>query len=271
MQRIAPALLCALALALPAAARADAPETTIDYRAADPGAPVVTADNLLASERFWPYQTALTEAWTPPGAPRALGARVRGVVVRVEPRGLVRVDFGRDGVHTLPVANTDLIAEANRVREGQRTKVAPNYVLAVAPRLVDASGAAVDFDEAVAHAGFLALFADSSADGFDAMVKALAPLDGRAGAKGVIFPLNPQRALDLADRLVALGWPGYRMEDAYAASYTEAQLAGEPPAVLLVTPDGRLVFESAWGPGVVRELERALDTSFGAAARSAAR
>jgi hypothetical protein len=270
MRRTTLALMGALALALPSPARADAPpELELDYVAADPDAAAVTAESLLASERFWPYHAKLTEAWTPPGASRAIGANVRGVLVRVEEGGRARVDFGRDGVHVVPVEATDLVAEANRVRLGQRTKAAPNYVLAIGNRLTGPEQEAAGVAAAAAHTGFASLFIDPNDARFEASVRALAALDGRRGVKTVIFVQGRHSPRDLTARLEALGWKGYRMGGAWSVSYTEAQLDGEPPAVLLVTPDGRLVFSSAWRPGVAERLEQAIDASFADPARTA--
>ena len=64
-----------------------------------------------------------------------------GVLIRVEASGLARIDFGRDGLYEVPVGATDLVERANRIRTGELRKMAPNFVLAIGPRLVDSAGA----------------------------------------------------------------------------------------------------------------------------------
>src|SRR5262245_28318631 len=111
-------LLALLAFATaphPGAAAEPASRSLPAHQVADPAAPPVTAKNLLASERFWPYHVALPKAWKPPGSQQALPAGTRGVLIRVEREGLARVDFGRDGLVEVPVDATDLVAQAERV------------------------------------------------------------------------------------------------------------------------------------------------------------
>jgi len=257
------ALLSLLFLAPAPASRADAPQAEIEYEAAEPTAEPVTAANLLANERFWPFHVALVEAWTPPGAAPPIPAGIRGVLVRVEEGGRLRVDFGRDGVHAVPLEKTDLLEGANLVREGRRHKAAPNHVLAVSARMREI-GAAERTGPAktVGIAGFVNVFVDPSSGDFEPLVKAVAPLDGRHGVRTLLYPQGLHPGLEVAERLKALGWTGYRMDGAYAPGYTEAQLDGAPPALMAVTPDGRVVFQGAWGPGAAERLARAVDAAF---------
>ena len=69
---------------------------------ADPSPRVITSENLFQNERYWPYHVILEEAWKPrgfQGESFAWEQGTVGVLVRVEPGGLLRVDFGRFGVH----------------------------------------------------------------------------------------------------------------------------------------------------------------------------
>ena len=54
-----------------------------EYHAKDANAAIVSERNLLASERFWPYQVALHDAWQPPGRTQAPEP---GFPRRVDPR-----------------------------------------------------------------------------------------------------------------------------------------------------------------------------------------
>ena len=72
-----------------------------------------------------------------------------GVLIRVEAPGVARVDFGRDGLHEVPVVKTDLVERANQIRRGEAEKLAPNFLLAIGPgadedRLVETRHAQVD-------------------------------------------------------------------------------------------------------------------------------
>lgn len=255
-----------LAIAVPPlAARAEAPGTELSaHRAADPSAPAVTAANLLASERFWPYQVSLASAWKPVERADALPEGTVGVLVRAEEGGIARVDFGRDGIFDVPVAATDLVARANEVRLGARDKMAPNFVLAIGPRLLDAASGEprpVRAEEFSQPRAFLCVFADPDADGFGSIAKSLAPLREREGLMTVLFPHGARPDPAVRETLRALAWPVPFVHDHLAEAYTPSLLADtKPPALLLVTNEGRALLRAPWSPARVAEIAPLLDS-----------
>ena len=86
------------------------------HDASDKGAPAVTEKNILASERFWPYRVALTRAWTPPGADKPFEKGHFGVLIRVEPSGDPRIDFGVRGKYAVPIGVTSLAVSSSGLR-----------------------------------------------------------------------------------------------------------------------------------------------------------
>lgn len=233
------------------------------YRAADPGAPRVTAANLLQSERFWPYRVTTTAPW------EGLAAGARGVLIRVREDGTARVDFGRKGIRRVPVDHTDLLAGANEVRLGERDKMAPNLLLALGSRLVDSTGdvpRALPYSTTAAHGLLLCVFADPSADDFETLARALAPLRERGEVLTVLFPQGRQPESAVIERLRALDWQVpfvfTHLSEPYTRTLVVAELA--PPAVMLQTQEGRVLFEGGWSPDVVPALSSALE---GATAR----
>jgi hypothetical protein len=242
------------------------------YLATDPDAPAVTEENLLESERFWPYRVTLTAPFHPPGRERPLPVDLRGILVRVEePGDVMRVDFTRDGRWRVPVGVTDVVERANRVRTGELSKIAPNFVHAIAPRLVDAEAGQLryyDFEATFERPGFLAVFADPRTTGFAELARSLAPLRDRHGVLTVLFPQGRHPDARTKERLHELGWPVPFLLDQVSEGYTRSRLEeGTPlPAVMLQTPEGRVVYQSSWTPQVVQELTRALDAEFGAKA-----
>jgi len=265
---ISPASLQADASAEPAkqASRAEAHAKGAD------GA-IVTQANLLASERHWPYQVALIEPWRPAGRAQPLAKGSRGVLIRVEASGEARIDFGRDGQHDVPVRATDLLANANRIRLGEIVKMAPNFALAIGPRLVSSATTPprlFGLDEAAGQRGFLCVFADSNAEGFGALAKALAPLAGRHGVSTILFPQGAQPDARIAERLRSLEWTVPFVLDHVSEAYTRTLLSEKTalPAVALVTSEGRLLLESSWKADLAPELTAALDAGFGAVSGS---
>jgi hypothetical protein len=227
------------------------------HRVADASAAPVTPANLLASERFWPYQVALARP-LPLAGGQELPAGWEGVLIRVEPSGRARIDFGRDGLLELPFAATDLVQRSDRIRRGELDKIAPNFVLAVGTRLLSASDdppRTFGIEAALERPGFLAVFADPNAPGFASLAEALRPLQDRHRVLTVLFPLK---------------WTPAFVFDHLADGYTTSLIdEGTPkPALQLQTNEGRVLFEGAFRPGVLAELTAALDGAFGVDAGS---
>jgi hypothetical protein len=243
------------------------------HNAADPKAPVVAPANLLSSERFWPYQTSLTRAWKPDGSERTLAPGIPGVLIRVEPGGIARIDFGRDGLHAVPVAETDVIERANAVRRGELRKLAPNFVLAIGPRLADPMSTAgpvraFDLARVSEHRVFLCVFADPAE--LDALRGALEPLAARSGLLTILFPQGEYPDATVRDRLRALGWSVPFVLDHLSEPYARTLLlpGTRLPAVLLQTGEGRVLFQKTWSERVGRDLMTAVDEALGPAAVS---
>ena len=232
-------------------------------RASASSAAAVTADNLLENERFWPYQVVVT---TPVGA---LKPGTIGVLIRLETAEIARIDFGRDGLHETPVAATDLVERANRVRRGELQKKAPNFVLAVAPRLVDTSSPApaqYSFERAGRQRGFLAVFADPGAAEFAQIAGALAPLAKRDGLLTILFPQGAHPDSAVFEKVRDTGWNVPFVYSHLTEPYTRSLLPKDTqrPAVMLQTPEGRVLFQSGWRDGTAAELRRAIDAALGA-------
>jgi hypothetical protein len=238
------------------------------HHAEDPAAPAVTESNLLASERFWPYQVALVRPWQAPGRGQPLAPGVLGVLIRVEAGGLARVDFGREGLYEVPVGETDLLERANQVRRGELHKMAPNLVLAIGPRLLGSASAPprpIGMNAASETAAFLCVFADPEARVLGDLAAALAPLGGRYGVPTILFPQGERTDLEVGERLRTLGWTVPYMHDYLAELYTRTLLPeGTPlPALLLATKEGRVLFQGPWRSDLVPELAAALERGFG--------
>jgi hypothetical protein len=263
-------LAIALGATLAGAVAADSP-----YVSADPSAPAVTRANLPASERFWPYQVELREAWPAGGGAPPVPAGTLGVLIRVEPQGVARIDFGRDGRHEVPIDKTDLVERADRVRRGELWKPAPNFVHAIGARLVDPESdppRALEPLALLAAPGLLSVFADPQAAAFGEIATALAPLRGRHGVVTVLFPQGGHPTPETRDRLRRDGWSVPFVMDALAEGYTRSQLDDgvAPPAVMLHTREGRMILQSAWREGLAEELRSAIDRAFGGGVAPAA-
>ena len=260
--------LSVTAASVRAVAQGDSGSDLPRYDAADANAAPVTERNLLASERFWPYQVALVRPWRPAGRSEALVPGVAGVLIRVESGGDARIDFGRDGLYEVPVGLTDLVENANRIRRGELDKLASNFLLDIGPRLMDSGADSLrpfELRAAAARSGFLCVFADPTAEGFTALATVLAPLRDRDRVLTILFPQGDHPDVQLREQLRALGWPVPFVMDHLAEAYASSLLpdGAAPPALMLVTREGRVLFQRRFEPGVVPEASAALDQAFG--------
>ena len=258
---IAVAALCSTTHALAGAEIRDAGALPV-REAKDPSAPPITEENLLAGERFWPYRAQVVGRDSATALPRG----AEGVLVRVEEGGRARIDFGRDGVHVVPVAITNIVEAANRVRTGVDAKPSPNLTLAIGPRL---DGAAlglrrVPLERTLDRRGFLAVYADPSSEEFGTIAASLAPLQDHPGVLTVLFPQRNVDENSFGARLSALGWRIPYVFDYLALGYTDA-LVGLPldaPRVALYTAEGRELIQGPWSPRLAADLEAALARHF---------
>jgi len=243
-----------------AAARTLPPHVVEDATAA-----WVSEANLLPSERFWPYQVELTEPFVVSRAERTIPTGTRGILIRVEASGAARVDFGRDGLFTVPVKSTDLLQRANAIRVGAAKKTAPNLTYAIAPRLIDAGselGAPLPFEKSIDRAGFLCFFADPLAASFPHSASLLAPLSNRGGVLSVLFAQGREGLTH--EQLRAAGWKGAYVVDPLAAPYTKTLIDGEVtvPTLALYTAEGRLLWQGELDGTLPPELTRAWEKAF---------
>lgn len=202
------------------------------YEIADPSAETITPENLLANERFWPYRVA------------RLSDGNQGVLLWTQPDGQARVDFGRDGIHNLPVAHTDLIPRANRLRLGVDTKSAPNLIYSLGPRLIDASvepARPLDLLKFSEWKRIIALSGDPDDPRLGEWAKQIAALPGAGERLQVFFPIAEKPNGTVAE--IVRAWPGRwtfvfdHLSEHYAKLYVGEALS--VPRVVVLTPAGR--------------------------------
>jgi hypothetical protein len=245
------------------------PSTPSASAIAVPIEPAVTEANLLENERHWPYRVTLTAPWPEQAAHEdALPPGLTGVLIRIEESGLPRIDFGKWGKYEVPVERTDLVARANRIRIGEEEKAAPNFVHAIASRMLDSASEAprpLPVEESAKQRAFLCVFADPSDTGFEALARALALLRERDGVMTILFPQGQHADGAVRERLRSLAWPVPYVFDFLSEPYTRTLLAEGTayPYVMLHTSEGRVIWQGVWSAEAAVELASALDRNFG--------
>jgi hypothetical protein len=258
--------------------RSDAEAASAEQRGEgvhDEAATPVTYENLYWREAYWPYHVEMTEPWKPEGFEgERLGWGI-GVLVRVEPEGDLRVDFGRFGKYRVPARVTNVVEEANRIRLGERPKDQPNFVLAAINKLVDPTTDPVRYlkprDVRDVRA-YLLVAADPASEGFAAIAAALADMGDRSDVVPVLLPQGRHRDDDVLARCKAVGWTHPFAHSRYAEAF-ERSILGEDaslPSVMLQTPEGRVLYTSRWSDGTADAVAQAIEEQLGATAQHTA-
>lgn len=236
----------------PAAPGAEVVEGAV-YAAARPQAPVVTAANLAENERFWPHQIALTRDWKPARWEGDFGWGL-GVLLRVDPRKGLRVDFSRFGKHWIPVDATDVIERANAVRLGAEHKFAPNLVLALGNRLLDPTGRELTEirEDPLDQRAFVLVFADPRGEAFEALARDLSAVDERGDVLVVLLPQGGHADAHVYKACFDAGFRGAFLFDRFVGAYTEGYVDVPLPGpfIQVATPEGRLLWEGDWAAGL---------------------
>ena len=231
-----------------------------------PQSGAITEANLTMHDEFWPDKAQLVEPLLGAKGEMIVPTGRLGVLVWIREDGRARVDFGRFGPHTVPVAQTDLVEGTNAIRRGERTKTLPNLLLMISTRLADSMTSDLRLHPVVREANdefMLLLFADPRREAFGEIVRRVAPISGheRIGVTALV-PLTSERDLETLGRLKAANWKSPFLIGRFAESYAEAMI--EPniatPFLRLATANGRIVVE---GPAHEETIEaiRAVLTS----------
>ncbi len=225
--------------------------------------PTVTASNLFVSERFWPYRVKLSRPWTTPEG-RTLKKGTPGVMIRLVDASTARIDFAGLGIHEVPVESTNAVETARLVASGKRHKFGPNVIAALGARVL------VSDDPAPRPAGpqsygsrlVLSVFADPREPGFEALARRVAATE--LPAKEVLTVFVPQgdgSPLEVNEQLQEAGWSvRFLRPGVFSESFTQGMLREplSPPALLLTTDEGRVVWEERWqGDQPLGSLEQA--------------
>jgi hypothetical protein len=101
------------------------------YGAATP----ITASNIYEHSELWPFYVQVdTEA-----AGLKAGGGFPAVLNRIDVDGSALIDFGRDGLHSVSLVNTDVIDRANQIQQGLQIKELPNLIRYTTNMFVDYS------------------------------------------------------------------------------------------------------------------------------------
>lgn len=261
-------LICGgVLLALVAACSPDGDPAIGGAEPTDPETARVAA--LYAQEVHWPVRVWLDEPHVGEAGQVLVKPRRPGVLVYLQPDGDVRIDFGRQGAHTVPVTITNFESELERVRSGQATKTHPNLLGMLVSRIVDGSqDTLMQKDllvEEVRGGRILLVFADAAQADVAALTAFVETVEAAGDVRLTTFiPITEKLDGDVLLDLRAGGWSDPFLMTPMAPSYLSALLEpGTPtPFARLATDEGRILVEgepnAATQSAMVEALQEAL-------------
>lgn len=238
-----------------------------DFDASDPNAATVTASNLLNMEQFWPYHTALIQDWQAnEKASGSLSAGLSGTLIRIKENGTeALVDFGRDGLHAVPVTHLDVVSRAESIRKGIGEKRAENLVLRIGGRLVDGGSDSLRpfiYDHQKDYKAWLVFFADPGSLPFKQMHAFFNVYTAQGDTVfPMLFPLGTKEDAEVLSILQTHAWEipflYHFLTPSYLRSIRPDSYDG--PAVALYSPEGRLMYAEQWSSKAGYELLQKLE------------
>ncbi len=210
--------------------------------------------SILSRDDLWPYRVDLIEAWDDGGRlARPLREGTTGVLIRLEDAERARIDFGRSGLYVVPVAKTDLVARMEKTLRGEIEKDAPNFIVAIGPRLLDPSReplSLVPFGTIQAYDRFLCVYFDATASDseIETIRARLAPIVRETpGLLTVLFPIGERKDPPMARLLKTVGWDAFFLPDHLADPYAHGLVGEDPelPRLQLTSAEGRVWVEGA--------------------------
>lgn len=259
-----------IALALLAGLIASYASSTAEAAPPDPALEPVTYENLYEREAYWPPNVLLTETWKPEGLEGEGQVYGAGTLIRVEPSGNLWVRFPkRFGTLRVPANITNVVAEANRVRQGELRKALPNFVMLAGNKMVVPGTNEYLSPYAYGRVErYLLVAVDPMSERFAEIASGLESIRGEDGVLPVLFPQGSLHNDQVTARCNEVGWKDPFLFSQFVQGFTAAYFGDDlvPPKLILQTPNGRLLAESKWEEGALKGLFAAVQASAGTVA-----
>jgi hypothetical protein len=226
--------------------------------------------DLYREDAYWPTRVWLEAPLLGDGDAVVVPPRRMGVVIFLEPNGDVRIDFGRYGAHTVPIEQTNFVAESARVRAGEATKTFPNLLGMLMNRVVDAGSDSLATKQLVAEdirgGPILLVFADAKTADVEALTAFASKVaEGAHRVSTFFLPITEELDGDVLSDLRAGGWTDPFVMTPMADAYVTAMLEpGTPrPFARLCTDEGRILAQGPPDDATLAAMLAALEPADG--------
>ena len=205
----------------------------------------VTVENIYERSELWPFNVSIASEKDD----QLLGGGFPGILLRIEDGGKIAlIDYGRDGLHRVPVEDTDLIENANKIDDGRLAKDFPNFVryttnMFATRKMGQKNMRPIDPDTLAGYEKILLIYCNESVfadDNFRASYKEL-----QRDLKFVIPLMVPTRISFYKELAEQKGWDNFNIMLPHL-SIAHLKLFGNDPALesgltfILIDPEGKI-------------------------------
>jgi hypothetical protein len=224
--------------------------------------PALTDAAVYEDSALWPPRAELTRDFTSADteAPRTIPSGREAILIRLEPGEPVHavLDFGRLGLHRVPLAHTDIIDRAQEIAAGEVKKETPNWTMMIGRAFsrhkpeAGQGGIKVPFAEVEAFRYFLVAYLDGGPEANRAVAALLEEHQDAfqaAAVAPIIFGMGDFPYIGELTYIETLREHGldqqFFMAPHVSVPYANAMAHSYPslPAIALVDAEGKTLYE----------------------------
>lgn len=234
---------------------------------------------IYESSAYWPPRATLTADWTPAGNGRILAKGQGGILIRLEPGPPVEalIDFGRRGLHRIPIEQTDIAYRVRQLSSGDMNKEFPNWSMMLGrgfSRIAPGSGALnIEVKALLPYRHLLIIYLDGNPEAMRRVAEELAAdVELYAATKTfpVVFPREnfaasgPSTVIESmqTNGLEEIAFMAPHVSEPYARSI-DHKVPGYP-ALVLADVEGKTLYEPGVEPrtvqGMMADIRRHLES-----------
>lgn len=232
-------------------------------------AAVMESKDIYNDSALWPARAALTAEWTAPSNGRMLSKGAEGVLIRLEPGSPIEalIDFGRRGLHRIPIEQTDVVERARKLSSGDMNKEFPNWSLMLGrgfSKIAPGSGGLnIEVKALLPYRHLLIVYLDDNPEDMRAVAEELAAdteLYATTKTFVVVFPREDFAASGVSTVIEAMKGNGLE-EIAFMAPHVSEPYARSIdhripgyPACVLADVEGKTLYEPGIEPRTVEAM-----------------
>ncbi len=200
------------------------------------------SEKIFERSEYWPFRVT----WNSEGS---IDTGFPGILIRLEDNETALLDYGRDGIHRVPVAQTNIVALADEILSGDRDKELPNFIAYTANMFVRYTAPAevpgIAPEIMAKSSKLLLIYCNDETLLNDAVVKGLQNMSDKSTAQGIL-PLFIPTNFAFYNQLTEVNLAPINMMTPHMAIGSLRMLGHDPDleggvTAVLIDPEGKVL------------------------------